>query len=286
MKTTRIPTTLPIFLACLACGLPSILPAQTLVTHDATGDRSAEVSNQPVTAPVITGQPQALLGQVSGTYTFSVVATGANLTYQWFKDSTAISGATYDTLTISNAQSTDFSTYSVTTGTSTGVYSVVVTNSAGSVTSNAAALYLDSQSVGLPDWWQQEYFGTVVGNYAGASPSNNGITNLEAYTYGLNPNAGASEGYTLTTTGPVTVQPSQPIYAPGTVVTLSLPSGQGFFQSWSGDATGTANPLTVTMNSNKTISAVAYDYANTRFGATLASNEPGYVSVTALLAQA
>jgi hypothetical protein len=120
--------------ALLACilSLTGAARGQTVVSHDAAGNRSAEVSNQPVTTPVIAGQPQTLLGQVGGTYRFSVTATGQNLSYQWYKDTTAISGATSDTLAIVNALSTDFSNHS----TMTGMYSVVVSNSAGNVTSN------------------------------------------------------------------------------------------------------------------------------------------------------
>ena len=44
--------------------LPGFAQGQTLISHDAAGNRSAEISNQPVTAPVIVGQPQSLLGQV------------------------------------------------------------------------------------------------------------------------------------------------------------------------------------------------------------------------------
>jgi DNA/RNA endonuclease G (NUC1) len=73
---------------------------------------------------VLAGQPAS----------FSVVATGtAPLTYQWRKDGTPVSGATSATYPISSAQSAD-----------AGTYTVVVTNSAGSVTSNGAALTVNA----------------------------------------------------------------------------------------------------------------------------------------------
>lgn len=56
--------------------------------------------------------------------------------------------------------------------------------------------------------------------------------------------------------GTVALSPAGGTYASGTVVTLTATPSSGFaFSNWGGDATGTANPTTVTMNSNKTVSA-------------------------------
>lgn len=81
-------------------------------------------------APVITTQPQAVSVPQGQTATFSVVATGNPApTFQWRKDGANISGATSATYNITNVQPSH-----------AGQYSVVVTNSAGNVTSNNAAL--------------------------------------------------------------------------------------------------------------------------------------------------
>jgi uncharacterized repeat protein (TIGR02543 family) len=66
--------------------------------------------------------------------------------------------------------------------------------------------------------------------------------------------------YTLNVTtvgnGTVAKSPDQPSYAHGTVVTLTGTSPAGYhLDSWSGDANGYANPLTVTMDGNKNITA-------------------------------
>jgi hypothetical protein len=66
--------------------------------------------------------------------------------------------------------------------------------------------------------------------------------------------------YTLTVnivgTGSVTRNPNQATYASGTVVTLTASAGGGWsFSSWSGDAIGSANPTTITMNANKVVTA-------------------------------
>lgn len=64
--------------------------------------------------------------------------------------------------------------------------------------------------------------------------------------------------YTLTvkTVGSGTVSPASGTYDQGTTQTLTATPAAGFlFTGWSGDATGTTNPLSVTMNANKTITA-------------------------------
>jgi uncharacterized repeat protein (TIGR01451 family) len=78
------------------------------------------ITTQPVNQTVAQGQSPAL----------SVVATGtAPLTYQWYFNGTALSGATSSTLTISNAQVTN-----------SGAYSVAVSNLAGGLVSSSAVL--------------------------------------------------------------------------------------------------------------------------------------------------
>ena len=81
-------------------------------------------------APAITSQPGNLKVSAGQPATFRVSASGtAPLRFQWQKNSINIAGATGATYTISN-----------TTAASAGQYRVIVTNPAGSVTSNAATL--------------------------------------------------------------------------------------------------------------------------------------------------
>jgi sugar lactone lactonase YvrE len=87
--------------------------------------------NGTVTAPTITGQPASVSVTPGGSVTFSVIATGAPLNYQWTLNGGALSGATGSSLTISNTQAAN-----------AGSYAVTVSNSAGSVTSNTATLTL------------------------------------------------------------------------------------------------------------------------------------------------
>jgi hypothetical protein len=81
--------------------------------------------------PSITTQPSSKTITAGHSATFSVTASGtAPLSYQWRKNGTAISGATYSSYT----------TPTETTLASGSEFSVVVHNSAGTVTSNNATL--------------------------------------------------------------------------------------------------------------------------------------------------
>lgn len=85
-------------------------------------------------APSITTQPANKTVTLGSTATFSVVAAGtAPLTYQWSKNGSAISGAT----------SASYTTLATVTADNGASFTVKVTNSAGSVTSNAATLTLN-----------------------------------------------------------------------------------------------------------------------------------------------
>ena len=57
--------------------------------------------------------------------------------------------------------------------------------------------------------------------------------------------------------GTIQVNPVRPLYAPGEQVTLTAVPNLGYiFVAWGNDATGTANPLVLTMDGHKTVSAV------------------------------
>ena len=95
----------------------------------------------------------AVVGQ---SLTLSVSAAGTvPFSYQWFKDGTAIPGATEATYSISSLQTTD-----------AGNYDAVVSNSAGSATSDTATLVVSSVSSAAPTITTQPASRTVP---AGAS---------------------------------------------------------------------------------------------------------------------
>ncbi len=82
---------------------------------------------------------------------------------------------------------------------------------------------------------------------------------------------GRRHEYTLNTSvvgnGSIGRSPDQTTYAPGTEVTLTATPASGWlFDGWSGGASGSINPLTVTMNASKTITATFVDSAaSTRY---------------------
>jgi pectate lyase len=89
-------------------------------------------------APSITSQPASQTVVRGGSALFGVIATGtAPLSYQWHKDGSLIPGATTSSLSLSNVQETD-----------AGGYSVVVSNAAGTATSNTATLSVTDQLPG------------------------------------------------------------------------------------------------------------------------------------------
>ena len=93
------------------------------------------------TAPAITTQPKSVTVVLGAGFSFSVVATGsATLTYQWLLNGAAISGATSATYSVSSSVSAE-----------AGSYAVVVSNTAGSVTSSAATLTFGTPPPPAPD---------------------------------------------------------------------------------------------------------------------------------------
>ncbi|RZI55868.1 MAG: hypothetical protein EOP37_26505 [Rubrivivax sp.] len=92
----------------------------------------AGTSNTGSDAPAIATQPANATVLTDGTTTFTVVATGTGLAYQWKKNGTAIAGAT----------SASYQTPPVSYGDNGAQYTVVVTNAAGTATSAVAQLTL------------------------------------------------------------------------------------------------------------------------------------------------
>jgi glucose/arabinose dehydrogenase len=68
---------------------------------------------------------------------------------------------------------------------------------------------IDTDGNGLPDWWENAYFGTKTGNQPGADPDGDGATNLSEYLFNTDPLSSAS----APSTPPV--QPVLAVYQPG-----------------------------------------------------------------------
>jgi hypothetical protein len=103
-----------------------------------TSNSATLTVNAAPVAPAITTQPASQTVTAGQTASFSVAATGtAPLNYQWQKNSVTISGAI----------SSSYTTPATTTSDSGAQFTVVVSNTAGSVTSSAAALTVNSGTI-------------------------------------------------------------------------------------------------------------------------------------------
>lgn len=107
----------------------------TVTVSDPTPPGGGGGGPTPDPVPTILTHPSSQTVNQGSNATFSVTATGAT-GYQWRKDGTSISGATASSYTVSNAQPS-----------SAGTYSVVVSNTSGSVTSNGASLTVTPTNV-------------------------------------------------------------------------------------------------------------------------------------------
>ncbi len=113
--------------------------------------------------PSITQQPFPVTTVIGGSAYFSVLASGSpTLNYQWHFGSNEISGATNNSLTLSNVQLFH-----------AGNYSVTVSNSVGTTNSSAVLLSVTTPTcitppTGLVSWWRGE---GVLGDETGGNPA-------------------------------------------------------------------------------------------------------------------
>ena len=102
-----------------------------VIVSNNSGSVTSQVATLTVRVPpLLTQQPTSLIVTQGNNATFNVTANGdAPLSYQWRFNGAAISGATANNFTVTNAQATN-----------AGNYQVIVSNNAGSVTSAVATL--------------------------------------------------------------------------------------------------------------------------------------------------
>lgn len=110
-----------------------------VVTNSLGSATSTEATLTVRTPPSITTQPTSKVVTPGTVGTLSVAASGTGLTYQWFKNGDTLIGATTASLSFNNAQNPD-----------TGVYTVRVSNGAGSVMSNPATMEVPIPPVVTP----------------------------------------------------------------------------------------------------------------------------------------
>ena len=136
-------------------------------------------------------------------------------------------------------------------------YTLNVTSTNGTVVKNpSTATYLPAATVTLT--------ATANTGYTFTSWSGDATGSTNPLTVTMNANKNITANYTINTytltvaasNGTVAKVPNQATYNYGTTATLTATPNTGYiFSSWSGDATGSTNPLTVTIDANKNITA-------------------------------
>ena len=115
----------------------------TVAANTDCGTGSAQVRPVTVSAePLITAEPASQTVCAGTTVEFSVTASGANLSYQWYKNGTTMPGETNATLTLTNVEASDAGT----AGPGGSGYYVLVTG-CGTKQSEVAGLTVDSGAV-------------------------------------------------------------------------------------------------------------------------------------------
>jgi hypothetical protein len=201
-------------------------------------------------APSITSQPKSDTVTAGQNATFSVTATGTSpLSYQWYKNGTAISGATSSSYTLTNVQAADAGPYTVTVSNGTlpnaasngAMLTVNPAPVAPSITSQPKS---DTVTVGQNVTFSVTAKGTVPLSYqwskngnsiSGAKSSSYALTNVQSgdagwYTVtvsnGVPPNATSSGAGLTVSPKPVapgiTAQPKSQTITVGQSVTFSV----------------------------------------------------------------
>lgn len=148
--------------------------------------------------PRITTQPTSQTADPGEPVTFSIVATGTPApAYQWRKNGSPISGETNPTLGLSNVSAVD-----------SGTYTVVITNSAGSVESAAASLTINDPFVG---WIDGYGLNPATNGAPDADPDQDGLRNIQEFFFGGVPTSGDMESV-LPTGGKSTTGPAALVY--------------------------------------------------------------------------
>ena len=259
----------------------------------------------PPVPPVITTQPTGQTNLVGTTAIFSVGATNA-LSYQWQLDGTNLPAATNSVLILTNLTLSQAGNYDAVVANSCCsvtsspaildvrfiLVSVNGQPAAGTMTAVASAEV--AISGGYPGGF---IFYTLDGStptvastlYIGPFPVTNSAlvqamslsADFSQYSFAAPVTLQIIPGFSLQTSvvggGTVSANPTNGPYASNSVVTLTAtPAPNWAFGYWTGDVTGTLNPVSVTMNGPLSVQAVFIPTA-----LPLTASTPGGGSVTA-----
>jgi len=199
-----------------------------------------------IQAPVIMTHPSNQTVAPGQSATFSAAATGSDpLTYQWQKDGTAIAGATLHAYTTPPVTPTDSGTK----------FQVLISNSAGSVTSNPATLTVDAASA-APSITQQ--------------PANQAVTAGATATFTVVAASAAPLAYQWQKSGTaITGATSASYTTPATALTDNGAQFSVVVSNSAGSLTSNAATLTVTGASASPADVVTYHNDIARTGQNL-----------------
>jgi hypothetical protein len=237
------------------------------VAGAATSNAATLTVNAASLPPTITAQPASQTVTAGQTATFTVVASGtAPLSYQWRKNAANIAGAT----------SASYATPATTSSDSGAQFTVVVSNSAGNVTSSAATLTVNPATV-APSITTQPVSQSVTAGQtasfsvtaAGTSPlgyqwRKNGtvISGATAATYTTTATTAADNGTQFTvvvsnSAGSVTSNAATLTVSAATYLLSASPTSLSFGNVNTGSSSTLAVALTNSGNSSVTISSVS-----------------------------
>src|SRR5579862_3040615 len=258
------------------------------------------------TAPAITSQPQAVTVTAGASASFSVTATGtAPLNYQWQMNGSNISGATSSTYNIA----------STTTSQNGQNFAVVVSNSAGNVTSNSAKLTVNATSsapvitvqpisqevvAGSPVIftvvatgsgtlsYQWQMGGSNVGGATSASYTISSTTmsqNNETFDVVVSNSAGSTKSATATLTvtnaavaPSITVQPANKTVTEGETATFSVTAtGTSLSYQWQSKVGSSVHTISGATSASYTTPATTISENGTQY-AVVVSNSLGNVT--------
>ena len=202
-----------------------------VVTNLAGSVTSAVAALTIYAPPTISVQPQGLTVNPGSNVTFQVNASGTpTLSYRWRKDGAVINGATATNYTIANAQTNN-----------AGNYTVVITNIAGSITSQVAQLIVNVRpSVTTQPQSQTVLPGANVSFTANATGTTNLIFQWRRNSNNL-ANGGRFSGVTTT----------------NLVITGALTNDAGFYSVTVSNAAGSTNSTNAILSFFKPLKLLA-----------------------------
>lgn len=245
------------FQRLLTLALLASLSLFTACGGSGASSSSSSDSGSTASAPTITTQPASVSVAAGGMASFSVTASGtAPLAYQWRKAGTAIAGATSATVSLSAVSASD-----------AGSYDVVVSNTAGSVTSSAATLTVTTASGAVAP--------TITTQPLSQSVAVGGSVSLTVAASGTAPLS-----YQWSKDGAAIANATAATYTVASATTASAGSYTVRISNAAGSVTSSPATLTVTTASGSSALSAAVTTSAQAFLATLSSTQQASVQLS------